>query len=94
MKRKIVSWEEYEPPREWTPKLECGHHYPCYDGGLSDEQKERAEADGNLIQCNDCTRLEAELARAEATAADLRKRLGLTSVAKDPGPEKEGTADE
>ena len=75
MKRKVVQWEAYQPPVEWTPKLECGHEYPLHDYGLSDEQKSRYERDGNLIECIECSRLAAKLRDAEEEVRKLRESL-------------------
>lgn len=44
--RKILKWEEYTPPTEWTPILECGHPQFEYSEGLTDEQKANAESNG------------------------------------------------
>lgn len=76
MKRKVVAWHEYQPPVEWTYKLECGHENGRYpDDVFDDESKERVEANGNEVECYECSRLQDEADKLEAKAAEIRDRL-------------------
>ncbi len=75
VKRKVASWREYQPPRQWFAKLECGHDArPDWDDcPMEDADKERIERGGGLVLCVPCSRqaekirkLEEELAAAKA----------------------------
>jgi len=75
MRRKILGWREYQPPREWFPKLECGHKQRQYDeSGHTDEEQAELDKDG-FYYCYDCDRLEAQAKKLEEEAAAIRKRL-------------------
>ena len=75
--RKIVKWDEYTPPREWTPVLDCGHKQLDYDHGLSDEQKANVESNGNVWSCYECGRERDRIHELEAELRRLKRKGGV-----------------
>ncbi len=74
LSRKIAKWEEYRPEPTWFAVLECGHRVPgTYDSdeGMSVSDKARYETLGEL-DCYECGRLEADIARKEAELSALK----------------------
>jgi hypothetical protein len=76
--RKVASWREYQPPRQWFATLECGHGArPDYDEcPMEDADKGAVERAGGLVWCIPCSRqaekiskLEAELTAEKASLA-------------------------
>ncbi len=77
MKRKVAEWVDYTPPRQWTAKLECGHSSPDQwdETNYTDEGKSAIEAEGDLLECVDCTKLEERVLTLEKKAKELRLKL-------------------
>lgn len=78
VRRDVVSWKEYVPPREWTATLSCGHEvHPSYsDMRLSDEDKARIEKEG-FIRCYACGSVQEEVVALERRLADLKQKLNV-----------------
>lgn len=83
MKRKIIRWESYRPPLEWTPVLECGHKVELYEGGLSDAIKSKVEEEGTYV-CFTCARAEEKIQRLETELAEARRVLDRHGAGSSP----------
>ncbi len=72
MKRKVIAWKDITPEREWEPTLECGHDYPIYEigDGFTDERK---AASNDIVECRECTELEAEEKRLKERLSEIRR---------------------
>lgn len=75
MKRKVLRWESYQPPRVWVAHLECGHREnPSWDDvRLLDADKERIDAAGG-VECLECRRTQERIEQLENELAKLKQR--------------------
>ena len=75
MRRKVMSWREHQPPREWIPTLlECGHTVTLHAGDeIGDVAKTRIDADG--YHCDTCAFLQDQIDRYQGLADKARAEL-------------------
>ncbi len=72
VKRKVVRWVSFDPPRQWTAHLTCGHPVRQYDEPFDDEGKARVEKDGG-VECYECGEKKDRIAMLKMQLADLEQ---------------------
>lgn len=73
--RKVVRWDAYQPPTEWSGLLECGHTFgKDYSNGDSiqdGQQKDLCERHG--VACVRCQVEQDEIKRLEKKLQDMKQ---------------------